>query len=671
MSYKNLMLSAIAGGVTILTHSIMRADNTAVCEGSGRITALSFGGDIVPVTVEARIALPQWRGSVSNAQWHVRNTRHRKTEDGTAVWLNEVLFHDVLFHIEQRLSENEGSSVVDFSITAEQSVDLAGIFLFINLPVGLFEGGICTISGTDSESAVKLPSVVPQGGHHLLFADGLNVIVESRDRGHRLKLTLDGEKQVGVQDNRVFKGTDFAVFAPFHEGRLARGMRAHARLTLTPLLLSGPQPAVVSLRPSQYLEPFEGVGGNYCFEVESPVTDFTLRTLPARWARTEMSLHLWEPRNDNNDPSAAAMSSFTVLERAGSELGAEFRLLQQLNEKGVRLVISAWHLPEWMYADPSKELWTYRRKLAPGIMPEVVESVVSYLSYVKQEFKVEPALFSFNEPDAGVCVLLSPREYADLAGMLASAFKAAGLRTKLLLGDVSAPERTDYVEETLKHREELAGECGALGFHSWNGHPDTFGAWRVLARRLRLPLMVTEVGVDPGAYRTPWLFDDSFYALSELRMYLELMQHARALNLLHWEYTADYGLATVKAGSIETGLRYRFVRQLAETPVDGMVYVDTESTEPRQICAAAFMLEGKKYLLHVANFGPERTVEITGFPGWTERFAVVRTEAQSLMQNNLPELFISGHQTTLQLPPWSLTTLRSIKNATEQPPAPP
>jgi hypothetical protein len=47
-------------------------------------------------------------------------------------------------------------------------------------------------------------------------------------------------------------------------------------------------------------------------------------------------------------------------------------------------------------------------------MEALVNSIVSYLRYARQQYGAEPEMFSFNEANIGVDVLLTPEEHRDI-----------------------------------------------------------------------------------------------------------------------------------------------------------------------------------------------------------------------------------------------------------------
>jgi hypothetical protein len=72
-------------------------------------------------------------------------------------------------------------------------------------------------------------------------------------------------------------------------------------------------------------------------------------------------------------------------------------------------------------------------------MGALVNSIVRYLQYARQQYGAEPDLFSFNEANIGIDVLLTAEEHRDMIKRLGAAFEQNGLKTRLLLGDATWP----------------------------------------------------------------------------------------------------------------------------------------------------------------------------------------------------------------------------------------
>ena len=426
-------------------------------------------------------------------------------------------------------------------------------------------------------------------------------------------------------------------------------------------------PAALRLDAKHVRYRLDGFGGNYCFGIESPVTQYTLKHLRVAWARTEMTPGEWEPTNDNASPRETNWDFLKGHDRPGTNLRREFLLAGQIQKRGIPYAISIWHLPEWLYAKPGKGPRVHRRTVPPAKWPELLECLGSYLVYAKKQYGVEPDLFSFNEADIGVRVLLSPTEHREAIKRIGAHFASLGLRTKMLLGDVcNARGRQKYVQPAASDPEAMK-YVGAISFHSWGGaSPKQYAAWGDLARKLKLPLLVGELGVDAGAWRTK-SYRTFPYALRELRMYQEILLYARPQGTMQWEFTSDYRIveerrdpAGGEAKLVPTA-RFWFVKHFCNlTPPKASALATT--CDNANVLFTAFSGPGdggKVYTLHLANFGAARSVTVTGLPPGVTSLRAVRSGRDEHFKELAPARADRGAVKTA-LAADSLTTLTTM-----------
>ncbi len=194
------------------------------------------------------------------------------------------------------------------------------------------------------------------------------------------------------------------------------------------------------------------------------------------WARTEMKIQPWDAAG----------------RKATAEIQWDLETMKRLQELGVPYVISVWRLPERFYVDAFERPRGERfRVIDVRKWDELNDLIGSYLRYAKQEFGVEPDLFSFNEPNIGVQVGQSPEQHAEQIRVMGAAFRQMGFKTKMLLAD-AVPARDSHVfaleaansSEALQYVARLGFTRGAaprrssmqlgatwpsgLAFHSWS-----------------------------------------------------------------------------------------------------------------------------------------------------------------------------------------------------------
>jgi hypothetical protein len=408
---------------------------------------------------------------------------------------------------------------------------------------------------------------------------------------------------------------------------------------------------------------FQGFGGKYCFNIESPVTQYTLNNLKVAWGRTEMSLSYWEP--DEHAATPADIDYFKQRERAYPRLRLEMQMGKQLQDKGIPYVASVWAIPEWAYTDPGAAPHrASRRHIAPDKMEELVNSIVSYLLYARRQYGAEPDLFSFNEANIGIDVLLTPEEHRDMIKRLGAAFEKAGLKTRLLLGDATGPRNTHEFALAAAQDPEAMKYVKAVGFHSWGGGtPEQYRAWGDLAEWLQLPLLVTELGVDAQAYQAG-MYDSFRYGISEVRMYQELLLYARPQGTQQWEFTADYGMVHTERRA-DGGLdlvptsRFWLVKHFTDlTPHNSDVLATASDNDKVLMTAFAQGPDGRRvYTLHVANMAAARQVVIEGVPD-VELRAVRTSENENFRE--LPAMRPQGGVLRFEIPTQSLLTLTTM-----------
>jgi len=632
----------------------------ALVDGVGRLRGLALDGTVVPAEANVRVTLPAWKHFGSIAPWGTRDWSHSET-NGAQQWRGTIVVEgDKTCRYRVTLTgSNAAPAVLTYEITAQADLELNGVYFNFSVPTEVFAGGSVELLNQSRPVA---------GGHlqkqlgddpHLFWADAAALKQRTASGDRTISLTADGVHQFTIQDDRRWNTPTYSAYAAFHSGNLTNGQTVRFQCALN---LHGPidhRPASVTVDPGKELYRLDGFGGNFVFGIESPVTRFNLNTLTTSWARVGMTMVEWEPDNDNGNPADTDWKAFEARDKPDSRLRREFLLAQELARRGVPLVVSIWQLPEWMYSDPGKNAGQHRRRIATNGWAEVRESVGAYLLYAKRQYGVEPALFSFNESNEGVMVLVTAEEHRDMLRSFGDYFRQLGLKTKLLLGDVAGPANSlPFLEPAMRDPAALAN-VGAVAFHSWHGAaPSVYQAWSDTARRLGVPLLVTELGVD-SFWQTSWDKETYWYAVKELRMYQELLQHAQPQGMMEWEFTSDYGLAKAAADpqQCRPNWRYWFVRHFANlTPHPGMALAVT-SNRP-EILVTAFRGTGPdaaKMTVHIANVGPSRTARLAGLPAG-RRWKVLRSDREQAMAE-LPSVKSTGSTLELEAPTWSLTSL--------------
>jgi hypothetical protein len=633
---------------------------TAVTDRHGAIKALRIDGEYLAVQTDVRVPLKGW-GRIP----HLGDARDVRFSDegGKRTWTGRIEVEPGKnYRFTQALEEADGTVFLWLEVTAEAEVEIEGVFFWLDVPIESFSGGSCELrSGDRAATSAEFPREQPENRHFLrASADGLNM-ASAGDRT-RLGLSFDRAIPVTVQDTREWRGTVYSAFCQLAPS-LAAGETTSLVVQMRPEGEPDESPAHLALHPDAVRYRLHGFGGNYCFGIESPVTQYTLKNLRIAWARTEMTPYEWEPENDNDDPGDANWEYLKSQDKPDSNLRREFLLARQIQDMGVPYVISIWALPRWLYAEPADSVRGGRRKIHPDKWDELLECLGSYLLYAKEQYGVEPDLFSFNEANIGVDVLLTAEEHREAIKTIGAHFEKLGLKTKMLLADATGPRGTHTYAEPAAADPEAMKYVTAVGFHSWGGaSPEQYAAWAALAERLRLPLLVTELGVDAGAWRGR-AYDSFHYAIREVQHYQEVLLHARPQGTMQWEFTSDYG--TVKVEKNEAGeeelvptVRFHFVKHFCNLTPQHSDALITESDNPK-VLLTAFSKDGEGLTLHIANIGSARPATIEGIPDQITRMRAVRTSETEGFQE-LEAVHVENGTVELELGPLSLLTLTTV-----------
>lgn len=638
----------------ILSYSVMAADITGVrFDHGGHLRLIKSAMLECALTSELGLYPKGWQ----NPSWQDKADRDEATSADVVVYRGALT-------IGKRSLQFVQSSIIkgdtlELQVNATSRVNSAseGLYWVFSVDATEFDGGKAVIYNTYSTTdSLSFPEK-PVGKTHVLkevYARGIELL---NSTGNGVYVGFPKDLKIEVQDLRVHQKNRFAVFIPIATGNLKRGQNYNLKLSLKLVENINPAPLQFTVTPPDNPYPFEGFGGNYCFQLSSPVTSRTLKDLHSDRARVEMSLHLWEPENDNNSADVADEKYYASRVAASEELAEEFKMAKTLADKGVPLMISVWHLPQWMYAGkPSDDKYIVARELRKGIVPEMVESIVTYLQYLKDKHGVEPDLFSLNEPDLGIYVVQTAQVHADYIKLLGAALDKAGLKTKIVLGDnANAARCPEYWMPTLDDAQARR-YVGAVSYHTW-GVPsiDTMKEIGAASEKYMLPLILAEVGTDPGAYKT-LTYHNYDYAMTELRLFQNLLKYSRATALLYWEFTGDYPLLKLEKDNTIPTKRYWLMRQycnwLPQKPVIQKVVGGNSD-----VSMVAISGENGTMTLHLANFlGRPVQVEVRGVGLGVQKLLGVVTSAEDNYRL-LDSVPVEFGRFKMVLPPQSLTTL--------------
>jgi O-glycosyl hydrolase len=611
---------------------------TSVFDRFGRLSYMVYGGDELAVRSNVAVSTPGWRKTAG--VWQCEKPRVTR-ENGVTTWKGSFeVTEGKTVHFEETAREQSGKTQVSVRLTADADLDLEGAFYSMDIPQPEFAGG----KGAIGAESVMLPVQRPPQ-KRFLGGEAAEFWVADQAGNRKLAVSLDQKRDISFEDKWDAKsGHIYSLRIALHKGNLAKGDTASLNMALSLTGQPDTSPANLRIQAFSRRYKFQGFGGNYCFGIESPVTDYTLKNLRVGWARVEMGLINWAPEND----------------QPGSRLHDEFLLQKRLKEMGIPHVISIWELPEQFYTDPGpKPKRQSKRKIAPDKFDALVEAIGAYLAYGKKQYGAEPDLFSFNESNIGIDVWLTPEEHRDAIKRMGAHFEKLGLKTKMLLADATGPRGTHEFALSAANDSDALKYVGAVGFHSWGGGtPQDYKAWGDLAEWLNLPLLVTELGVDASAHKGR-TYDSFQYAMQEVQMYQELLLYARPQGTIQWEFTADYGTVT---DALVPTTRFWFVKHFTDLTPRNSDALQTASDNAKVLFTAFAGDENgaRVYTLHVANLGAARSITIQGIPEDVRLLRAIET-SETEQFRALPQIEVDRGVAKLQMPAQSLVTLTTMQ----------
>ena len=472
----------------------------------------------------------------------------------------------------------------------------------------------------------------------------------------RVLVKLEPATSVGIQDGRKW-AKHFSALINVCRGKMSKGQTARLRVTLHAEGQTEAMPATVKLDAGTVRYMMRGgIGGNYCFNIDSPITRHTLDHLRVAWGRTEMTLR--ELKLFDAEDAAAVRRQLEALDQPGKRLRQELEIMQELSRRKIPFATSIWRLPVWMYDAPEK---SSRNHIAADKWPHLLTAIGEYLKYAKEQYAAEPLSFSFNEPDCGARVGFSPEEHRDALKKIGARLEQLGLKTKQFLGDVCNPRGTvKFIQPVLADAEALK-YCNIASYHSWGGAtPAQYKEWYELAAKLKMPLIVGEAGPDAGAWRGR-RYRAPAYATLEMTHYQELLLHARPHAILRWEYTGDYGLLDPDPNDpnkLHPTFRYALQKHWTEFIPPGSEALATESNHSAVLLTAFRWKKGdrKNISLHLSNSSWTRPCTLTGLPDDVKVLNAVQSRHGTLFRKLTP-LEVKNGRISIELPSESLTTL--------------
>jgi hypothetical protein len=531
-----------------------------------------------------------------------------------------------------------GTVDAEIQITSNTNSPMQGVFFAIVLPVADYASGSAQLIAPTSRAETPV-SLAASGTNLNLRASAKGVRVVSPRR--QIELNFPAAVELVIKDVRTRDNDNIEVSFPVSLGNLTNGQNVRAAFTIKATGEVDKSPANLGIDLSRPGRKYDGMGGN--FRIQSPSDaaqiQYNLDNLRVAWGRVAMPLDRWQPDEDADPVQAGTTNALNTNVREAMEMA------QKLARKNIPTAIAIWSAPSWALATNSGGRGGSAR-INPEKWDKVCKSIGSYLEYMKQNFGAEPVLFSFNESDMGINVLQSPEEHADANKRLGSYFAARGLKTRMLLGDTGNPTGDKFIDVAVAD-PEAAKYIGAVSFHSWNG--GTVGQYTHFsdaARKLNVPLLIGEGGLDPAAHQYRAIFLEPWFCLNEIAQYVEICRIAQPLSILHWQFTADYSVLTGGTSDqpLQPAQRFWQIKQLGMTAPDSTsVPITCNNTK---VVSCAFTDHGVP-VVHLVNNGAARTATVSGLPAGVKEMRVFVTDGRRGMQETGRVPVVQG---TVQLP---------------------
>lgn len=621
----------------------------------GNILGMRTQGHLLEFETSLRAVRPNWSHVTATGK---EQQRPKYTRQGSKQVVTTVVDSVAFTQTVEDTKANQASVTVALQALANR--ELQGTYFTLALPRDLYAAG--TIAFLDAAGQVTSSQTLSS-----LTADipALASRIRVAAPGRQVELTLPEPTNVVLRPGAA-GAKHVQVYIPLQLGRLRQGQTAQKTFGIRATGEIDRTPIQLTVNAGQPGRPFDGFGGN--FRLQNPthdpvVIDYSLKNLRVTWGRVEMPWQLWQPQQATDPTMAAKQGQLDKHVRESMELA------QRLSKMGMPVIVTAWSAPAWAIVGPPASgngpgpdgIWG--NPLNQATMAASYQSIADYLVYLKEQYGVEAAMFSFNESDLGINIRQTGQEHADLIKGLGAYFASRGLKTKLLLGDNSDATTYEFIYPAM--RDAAARPyIGAVSFHSWRGwETETLQKWADAATQLQLPLIVGEGSIDAQAWGYPDVFEEESYALAEIDLYARLMAICQPATILQWQLTSDYsplagGGIFGNTAPLHPTQRFWNLKQLAAVP-SGLVALPITTSQANVSAAALGNSATGVYAFHVVNNGATREVTLNGLPANLKRLYTYTTDRQRAVKKGRRVKVSKGGQARFTLDARSYTTLTS------------
>ena len=646
---KNIFTACLACTLLLVVAS---AYSQTEVEPWGNITGIRIDGQLMAFETNISVVQKNWSAITATAKEKQRPKYSRK--DDTQLISSHL---DSLYFTESVTDAGKGMADVVVNLSAKADLPVQGIYYSFMLPQEVYGNGTVQL---DKAAPVAFGSA---GNTLDTYLQTPASVVKFISKNQQLTLHFEAPVSVILKKTQDKEKPFIQVFIPLQTGTFSNGQTLTKKFSVAVAGTIDKTPVHLALQTTTTGRPFEGLGGNFRLQnpaVDPGVIDYCLQNLRVVWGRVEMPWRFWQPAIDTSGIDAAKAG------RLNPRVQKAMEMAQRLYKMGMPVIVTAWAPPAWAIVGTPKfqpgpdGVWG--NPLDHSKTEAIYKSIADYLVYLKEQYGVEIADFSFNESDLGINIRQTGEEHAELIKGLGAYFVSRGLKTKLLLGDNSDANTYAFIYPAMK---DVATHpyIGAVSFHSWRGWDSlTLQKWADAATQLQLPLLVGEGSIDAAAWAYPAIFEEQTYALKEINLYTRLLAICQPEAILQWQLTSDYspvagGGVYGDKGPIRPTQRFWNLKQLASVPKN-LKAMKIQSSAADVSCAALGDNAKGIYSIHLVNNATERDVTITGLPSTVKSMRVWVTSKKSNMQEGKPIAVTNGRAKFL-LPATSYTTLQS------------
>ena len=602
----------------------------------GNIAGIRVGGQLMEFESNLSVVQNDWLHITATAKERQR-PKYTRNGDEQTVTTNI----DSLYITEVVTDAGKGSATVKVQGIAKADMPVDGIYFSLVLPGEYYANGRIRL---DHLRPVMLTEDAATLEKYLIVAAGT---VQLMSASRQLTITFEKPTNIIIKNMGDKSNNDIHVFIPIQKGDIKNGQTFAEKFSIKASGSIDKKPVTLLLNTKNSGRAFDGFGGN--FRLQNPkadpqVIDYCLKNLRVAWGRVEMPWRFWQPVIDSNPITEAKAGRLNLHVQQSMEMA------QRLYKMGMPVILTAWFPPQWAVVGPLKygpgpdHVWG--NQLDHTKTNEIYKSIADYIEYLKDEYGVEIADFSFNESDLGINIRQTGKEHEELIKGLGAYFVSRGLKTKLLLGDNSDATTYQFIEPALND-PATHPYIGAVSFHSWRGwDKETLQKWAYAATQLHLPLLVGEGSIDAQAWGYPQIFEEPTYALEEINLYIRLLAICQPASILQWQLTSDYsplagGGIFGDSGPLRPTQRFWNLKQLASTP-KGLKAMQL-GIKGADVSGAALGDNVKGiYAIHLVNNGATREVILTGLPGTIKLLHIWITDKNRGMQEGAAIRVVNG-----------------------------